>query len=137
MTIYASTQELYDVLLPFYNKIVTDPDVGPQFAKSGTSFRIRHTDPDAVFLLDATAEPLTLLHADAADAAEPEVDLLMSADDGHKFWLGQLNLPIALARKKIKVTGGVTKLLGLVPALSPAYEIYRSYLTEIGRSATA
>ncbi len=71
-----------------------------------------------------------------ADGRDAEVELTMSADDGHRFWLGQLNLPVALAKRKIKVGGGVTKLMGLVPALQPAYALYRKHLAELGREAS-
>jgi hypothetical protein len=129
---FASTEELYGALLPFYRMLVEDPDVAPKFAGADTSFRIRHFEPDAVFVLDATGDELVLLHGDDAEAAQAEVELTMSGDDGHRFWLGKLNLPMAMARKKIKITGGVTKLLGIVPALQPAHVMYGRYAVQVG-----
>lgn len=128
MAIYGSSNELYDVMLPFYREILADDVVGQRFANAGVSFKIRHTDPHAVFVLDASQPTVGLLHDAQADAFDADVELTMSADDGHSFWLGQLNLPMALARKKVKVDGGVTRLLGLVPALAPAYAMYAEYL---------
>lgn len=132
MTPYSTTEEIYNVLVPFYERLVSDPVVSPKFAKADTSFRIRHHEPDACFLLDATQQPLVLSHGQVAEAAHAEVELQMSGADGHKFWLGELNLPVMLARKRIKVTGGVTKLLGLVPALQPAFAMYRDHLNGLG-----
>ncbi|QTJ70705.1 hypothetical protein HYG77_35170 (plasmid) [Rhodococcus sp. ZPP] len=133
MATYQSTEEIYEVFVPFYERLTADPEVGPKFVKANTSFRIRHHDPEAVFLLDATQDPAVLSYGTEAETREPEVELLMSGDDGHKFWLGKLNLPVSLARKKIKVQGGVTKLMGLVPALQPAYTQYRAHLESLGR----
>ena len=132
MAIFASSEELYGSLLPFYRMLVGDPEVGPKFAGADTSFRIRHFEPDAVFVLDATGDELVLLHGDDAVNAETEVELTMSGDEGHRFWLGKLNLPMAMARKKIKVSGGVTKLLGIVPALQPAHAMYNRYAVQAG-----
>jgi hypothetical protein len=132
MPTFASSEELYGALLPFYRKLVTDPVIAPRFAAADTSFRIRHIDPEGMFVLDATGPELVLLHGEDAAAADTEVELTMSGDDGHRFWLGKLNLPMALARKKIKVEGGVTKLLGIVPALQPAHAMYTSYAAEAG-----
>lgn len=132
MPIFASTDDLYAALLPFYQKLVTDPVIAPRFTAADTSFRIRHIEPEGLFVLDATGPELVLLHGEDAAAAETEVELTMSGDDGHRFWLGKLNLPMALARKKIKVQGGVTKLLGIVPALQPAHAMYTSYATDAG-----
>lgn len=135
MAVFATTEELYDVLTPFYESLTNDPEIGPKFVKANTSFRINHTAPEGVFLLDATQDPAVLTVGEEALAGEPAVDLTMSGDDGHKFWLGKLNLPVALATRKIKVSGGVTSLMGLVPALAPAYDKYKAYLVTLGRSA--
>jgi putative sterol carrier protein len=136
MPMFTSTEDMYSVFTPFMQSLTTDPVVGAKFSAAKTSFRVNHTDPDGVFLLDATVDPPVLYVGDDALAREPEVDLTMSAEDGHKFWLGQLNLPVALARRKIKVSGGVAKLMGLVPALQPAYALYRDHLASIGREAS-
>lgn len=135
MAVFANTEELYEVLTPFYASLTTDPEIGPKFVKANTSFRINHTGPDGVFLLDATQDLAVLTVGDEALAGEPAVDLTMSGDDGHKFWLGKLNLPVALATRKVKVAGGVTALMGLVPALAPAYDKYRAHLATLGRSS--
>jgi len=133
---FASSQDMYAVFTPFMQSLTTDPVVGPKFVAAKTSFRVLHTDPEGVFLLDATADPAVLYVGPDATGRDAEVELTMSADDGHKFWLGQLNLPVALAKRKIKVAGGVTKLMGLVPALQPAYALYQQHLAEIGREAS-
>ncbi len=136
MSSFASSEEMYAVFTPFMESLTTDPVVGPKFVAAKTSFRVTHTDPEGVFLLDATADPAVLYVGADADGRDAEVELTMSADDGHRFWLGQLNLPVALAKRKIKVGGGVTKLMGLVPALQPAYALYRKHLAELGREAS-
>lgn len=136
MTAFTSVEDMYSVFTPFMQSLTTDPIVGAKFSAANTSFKVRHTDPDGVFLLDATTTPPTLYVGDDAESREAEVDLTMSADDGHQFWLGQLNLPIALAKRKVKVSGGVAKLMGLVPALQPAYALYRDHLATIGRQSS-
>jgi hypothetical protein len=78
----------------------TDPVVGPKFVAAKTSFRVNHTDPDGDFLLDATSNPAVLYVGAGALAREAEVELTMTAEDGHQCWLGQLNLPVALAKRK-------------------------------------
>lgn len=134
MSVFSSSEEMYDVFTPFMQSLTADEVVGPKFSAAKTSFRVNHLEPSGVFLLDATVAPPVLYVGDEAEGREAEVELTMSADDGHKFWLGQLNLPVALARRKIKVTGGVAKLLGLVPALQPAYALYEKHLADIGRA---
>lgn len=135
MTVFTSSDDMYAVFTPFMQSLTTDPVVGKKFVSANTSFKVAHEDPDGVFLLDATVDPPVLYVGADAKGRTAEVDLTMSAEDGHKFWMGQLNLPVALARRTIKVSGGVAKLMGLVPALQPAYELYRSHLVSIGRES--
>lgn len=134
MPVFSSSEDMYSVFTPFMQSLTADPVVGPKFSASKTSFRVNHTDPEGVFLLDATAAPPVLYVGEDAEGRDAEVELTMAADDGHKFWLGQLNLPVALARRKVKVSGGVAKLMGLVPALQPAYGLYQKHLADIGRA---
>lgn len=136
MSTFTTTEDLYAVFTPFMQSLTTDPVVGAKFSAANTSFRVNHTDPDGTFLLDATVSPPVLYVGEEALAREAEVDLTMSSEDGHAFWLGKLNLPVALARRKIKVSGGVAKLMGLVPALQPAYALYKEHLTAIGREVS-
>lgn len=133
MTVFSSSEEQYAVMEPYLKGIITDPELRGKFVKANTSFQVNYTDPEAHFLLDCTVDPPALYTGDEATARECEVKLAMSADDGHKFWLGKLNLPVSLARKKVVVDGPVTKLMGLLPALSPAFKKYRAHLEATGR----
>lgn len=135
MAMFGSSAELYDHMLPFYRQLVADDAIGASFMKAGASFRIIHAEPEATFVLDATGGSVRLLHGEEAGSFDADVDLVMAAEDGHRFWLGRLNLPMSLARKKVKVTGGVTRLLGLIPALQPAYAMYADYLAAEGIAA--
>lgn len=133
MPTFASAEEMYSIVTPYLEQLTADPVVGPKFVAANTSFRVTYTNPDGVFLLNATQNPAVVTAGEQAQNAAAEVGLTMSADDGHKFWLGDLNIPIALAKRKVKIDGPVTKLFGLLPALQPAYAKYKSYLGEIGR----
>jgi len=48
----------------------------------------------------------------------------LSGDSCHKFWLKQLTMPVALAKRQIKAKGPIPKVLKLLPMLKPAYEAY-------------
>lgn len=135
MAVFDSADDLYSLFTPYLEQIVADPKIGPKFVAANTAFRVNYTDPDAVFTLDARQDPPLVLTGQQARSHEVEVELSMSADDGHKFWLGKLNVPVALARRKVKVNGPIAKLLGILPALQPAFATYQTYLTESGHAA--
>ncbi len=41
--------------------------------------------------------------------------MTMDADTAHRFWLGKVNVTVALARGQMKAKGPVAKILKLVP----------------------
>ncbi|WP_020501742.1 SCP2 sterol-binding domain-containing protein [Sciscionella marina] len=133
MAIFQSADEMFGIVEPFLGKVTSDPELGPKFVKANTSFRVDYHDPSGTLVIDATGDPVRVLTGAEATAADTEVALSMSGDDGHKFWLGDLNLPISLAKRKVKTSGNLTKMLGLLPVLTPAYAQYKAYLKDIGR----
>src|SRR4026209_1031379 len=64
---------------------------------------------------------------------EPEVIMTMEADTAHNFWLGKINVTVALARGQIKAKGPVAKILKLVPLVKPVFPRYRKMLEDAGR----
>jgi len=132
MKAFASADELYAVITPFLDRVTTG-NLRSKFSAVGDMVLITYSDPDAQFLLDTRHDPPQVRVGDDASVDSPDIELSMSADNGHKLWLGELNITSALATRKIKVSGPLMKLLGLVPVFQPVYAEYRSYLTEIGR----
>ena len=64
---------------------------------------------------------------------EPEVTMRMKADTAHRFWLGKVNVTVAIARGEIKPQGPVAKILRLVPLTKPVFPRYKALLESQGR----
>jgi len=64
---------------------------------------------------------------------EPEVIMSMDADTAHRFFLGQVNVTVALARGEIRAHGPVGKILRLVPLVKPFFPQYRELVESEGR----
>jgi putative sterol carrier protein len=65
---------------------------------------------------------------------EPEVTMSMEADTAHRFWLGKVNVTVALARGQMKAKGPVAKILKLVPLVKPVFPRYQAQLERQGRT---
>jgi hypothetical protein len=61
------------------------------------------------------------------------VVMTMDADTAHKFWLGKVNVTVALARGQMKAKGPVAKILKLVPLTKPIFPRYEAKLRDAGR----
>ena len=131
MPYFADAQELYDVMGTFLAEITQQPDMRPKFTSADTSFVVRYHDPEAAILIDCTTDPPRVVNDPPADAAA-EINLGMSADDGHRFWCGKLNMALALAKKQVQVSGPMSKMMKLLPAMRPAFSQYEEYLKSRG-----
>ena len=133
MATFQNADEVYEIFAKFLSELTQDSDMRPKFVAADTSFLVNYTDPDSRILVDCTCDPPQVVADPPADA-KAEIVLGMSADDGHKFWLGKLNMTVALAKKQVKVSGPMGKMMKLLPALKPGFTRYRTYLEQNGYS---
>ena len=133
MATFSSAAELHATLGAFLDEITKAPDMRPKFTAADTSFLVTYTAPEARTLVDCTQDPPVVVNDPPADATA-EINLVMSADDAHRFWQGKLNMTVALARKQIQVSGPMGKMLKLLPAMRPAFGRYRQFLADNGHA---
>jgi hypothetical protein len=133
MTTFKDTDEVYAIQGRFLDEITHSPDLGPRFVAAQTSFMVNYSDPDARILVDCTLDPPVVICNPPA-GTDAEIGLNMGADEGHKFWLGKLNLTSAMARRKVSISGSMTKALKLMPAMRPAYPKYKAFLEANGHA---
>jgi hypothetical protein len=58
----------------------------------------------------------------------------MKADVAHRFWLGKVNISLALAKGEMRAKGPVPKILKLVPLAKSLFPRYQDSLVKAGRS---
>jgi putative sterol carrier protein len=118
------------------NRASKDPDVGKKIAKSGVIIQFRYTNPDAVTTVNAKDRPTQPgAFVDVINGStdlKPEIVMTMKADTAHAFWHGKVNLISALAKREILLEGSKTKVLQLLPAVTPLYKVYPQLLKEKG-----
>jgi hypothetical protein len=130
---FEDAERFQDTLGVFLAQVMQDPKLGAQFAATGALVKIVFHDPDMIMWIDCRVPtPVVVCGADAHNE-EPDLLLTMSADSGHRFWLGKLSLPVALTSRKVKVKGPSSMLMRLLPALKPVFSQYEQFLIERGR----
>jgi putative sterol carrier protein len=107
-----------------------DEEIGPKLKETGIVLRFIFSEPDAVVIIDTTTATIT----DGTGPAEPTATMLMTADIGNAYWQGKVNLPLAMAKSKIKVEGNVAALLKLAPLGKKLYPAYIETLKADGRA---
>jgi putative sterol carrier protein len=130
---FKNADELYGIIGSFLSEVTQQPDMRPKFVESKIAALINYTDPAARILLDCTTDPPTVVNDPPADV-NAEINLTMTADDANKFWQGKLNVPVAFAKRRVKVNGSIGKMMKLLPAFQPSYARYRSFLETNGHT---
>lgn len=104
------------------------PESGPKLRASGISLRVLYTDPDTEMWVLMREPALRVTLGPAEEKAD--ITLAMRADTGDKFWRGEYNLAVGLAKGEVKAKGPVNKILKLVPLTKPLFPIYRELVAE-------
>lgn len=101
-----------------------------KFNNSGITIKFTLSEPEGtIWVIHGEGKPRVVL---GAYDGKPDVEMILSCDSAHKFWLKQLSVPVALATRKIKTKGSVTKVLGMIPLVQPIFELYPKYCQEKG-----
>jgi len=133
MAVYRDTKELQTILTRLWEKIFTTADIVDKLSDLSLTVEFRFTDlKTRMFIVVGDGRKEVLW--DPEKPLVPDVEMILASDTGHLFWMEKLNVPLALAGRKIVAKGSVTKALKLLPALKPAFSIYPQVLLELGRN---
>jgi putative sterol carrier protein len=130
---FKDAQEVYDTIGKLFQDLAQDEELGPKFRKANTIVQYQYREPDSTITVRLQENESGDVDFGDSDL-EPEVVMSMEADTAHKFWLGQVNVTVALARGQIKAKGPVAKILKLVPLTKPVFPRYKAQLEAAGRS---
>jgi len=132
MGLFKEAKVFEKILEGFFNLMANTPVIADKLLESKMVIRFIYSDPDVVLFIDCSGEKIKVTAGDTKSTAL--VEMSMSSDIAHKFWFGRVNLMAALTRKQMIAKGPVPKVLKLLPAIKPSYEMYPKYLIENGYS---
>ena len=129
MAYFKDADEVYRYIGRLFEQLAEDEELAPKFRKANTIVQYQYRDPESqitVKLIDGENGQVDC----GQTSMEPEVVMTMDADTAHRFWLGKVNVTVALARGQMKAKGPVAKILKLVPLTKPIFPRYRALLEE-------
>jgi putative sterol carrier protein len=129
---FKDADEVYRFIGKLFEDLAQDEKLAPKFRKANTVVQYSYRDPDSVITVELMEGQDGRVEFGETDL-EPEVVMSMDADTAHRFWLGKVNVTVALARGQMKAKGPVAKILKLVPLVKPVFPKYRAMLEEAGR----
>ena len=132
MAYFKDADEVYAYIGRLFEELAQDEELAPRFRKANTIVQYQYRNPESQITVSLREGEDG--RVDFGDTAmEPEVVMTMDADTAHRFWLGEVNVTVAMARGQMKAKGPVAKILKLVPLVKPVFPRYRKMLEEAGR----
>ena len=103
MAYFTDEAEVYAYIGRFQD-LAADEELGPKFRKANTIVQYRYREPQSQITVELMEDGQGRVECGPTDM-EPEVVMTMDADTAHRFWLGHVNVTVALARGQIKARG--------------------------------
>jgi hypothetical protein len=128
MSVFTSQEQAEKVFERLFSILAADENFTGRLRESGLTLRLNHSKPDVELNISADG---VLIGPDPS-GRKPSITISFTCDSAHKLWLGQLLVPVALATGKMRIRGGVSKVLEIVPLLQPAFDRYPALAAEAG-----
>jgi 2-oxoisovalerate dehydrogenase E1 component len=132
MPLFRDSEHLYGILDAFFTRMREQEAIASAMLAGKFVLRFRYTEPDGQVTVDLRGDELTWKFGKVD--LDPDLEMIQRADIAHRFWMGKLSVPRALATRQVVSRGDVAKALKLLPALKPAYPLYANVLEELGES---
>ncbi len=129
MPAFSSKEQAASVFTTLFEILLEDDRFESTVRKEGLTVLFKHSDPDMTVYLDADG-----VYVDEVPNA-PAITIQMSCTTADALWAGRLLMPIALATRKIKISGSVAKVIEFVPMLQPAFDRYPQIAADAGVNA--
>lgn len=125
MPFFNDSDELGTVMKELWVTIADDSKISSPLLDSKLIVRFHYKEPDGQITIDCSdGENMVIEWGDCVK--QPVVEMFMQADVAHKFWMGEVNVPMYLLNGKMVAKGPVNKALALLPAIKPAFKKYPS-----------
>lgn len=128
MSAFRSPKEFREVMDRIFLLMDEDPDMGPRLRDADVPQRFEFEDLDLVVNVRAArpAEDTNLVWKWSDDVDwDSKVQMKMSSETANRYFQGKENIPMAIARRRIKTGGDVKAALALMPITKPLFGHYR------------
>ncbi|TMK98364.1 MAG: hypothetical protein E6G34_12050 [Actinobacteria bacterium] len=125
---FSSAREFRDVMDRVFTLMSEDPEMGPRLRDADVPQRFEFEDVDLVMNIRAgQRDEQANLHWEWTDEIDwsPRVRMTMSSETANRYFQGRENVPLAIARRRIKTGGDIKAALELIPITRPIFARYR------------
>ncbi|HWE90088.1 MAG TPA: SCP2 sterol-binding domain-containing protein [Pseudonocardiaceae bacterium] len=134
MGVFKDEDEVYQYLGQIFRVSLEDPELGAKLRNVGSVLKLNQSDPMSTIVIDFGEGIVQLGEHGSPKVTRPiDAELDMKADVAHRFWLGKVNVALAMARGQIRNHGKVSAVMKVVPITKPLFATYERILLDAGR----
>lgn len=122
MSLFKDTNHMNTFLEDLWKHIVFEAGLSEKLKENEVTIKYIISEPDGYLFVD----PENVITGKEANK-DAVITMELSGDTIIKFWTKQISLPVALATRKIKSKGPIPKVLKMLPAFKPIYEIFPEF----------
>ncbi len=122
MAYFENADQVYEYIGGVFRKAGEDPVVGPKLKSANITAQFTYSDPAATLVV-RFSEPYEVIEGGTDDSAD--IQMTMPADIAHRYWRGEYNFAVGLAKGQVKAKGPINKILRLVPVTKPLFPMYK------------
>ena len=128
MSIFETAEELYTCIGGLFERMKSQAQVQQELTSLKLTVRFTYTEPEASITLVAHKGE-GVIHYGECDE-KPDVELAMTGDIAHHFWMGEINVMGAITKRQIVPAGSLSKIMALTPLIKAGIQIYPQHYQE-------
>ena len=128
MPVFETAEELYICIGGLFERMRSQAEVQEKLASLKLTVKFTHTKPEAAITLVAHDGEGAIHYGDCNE--KPDVELAMTGDIAHHFWMGEINVMGAITKRQIVPTGSLSKIMALTPLIKAGIQAYPQHYQE-------
>ena len=128
MPAFETADELYACIGGLFERMKSQMQVHRELTSLKLTVRFNYTQPEASITLIAHDGECAIHYGECNE--KPDVELAMTGDIAHHFWLGEINIMGAITKRQIVPTGSLSKIMVLAPLIKAGIQIYPQHYQE-------
>lgn len=126
---FGNEDELYKYIGGIFRLAFEDPELAAEMKATNMVLAMHCVEPECALTIDMTIGQVHQGHG----GPTPDAIMNTSTETANSYWQGKVNLPIAMARGKVKIEGSMAKLMALAPLGKKLFPRYVEMLKADGR----
>ena len=122
MSVFETPDQLYGCVGGLLNKMGADPIALAELQSLKLKVKFIFHDPESSIFLTVEDGTHSIYYGETCQ--KPDIELAMSGDVAHYFWMGEVNVMQAITKQQIVASGPLGKIMKLVPLIKVAIKLY-------------